>query len=36
MRRNVSLVKLFLLKSIKTLQNLDKQKQTNNVSKSSC
>ena len=33
MRRKVPVVKLFLLKSIKTLQNLE-IKQTNNVSKS--
>ena len=35
MRKNVSAVKLFLFKTVKTVQHLDKEKQTNNVSKSS-
>ena len=35
MRRNVSVIQLSLLKTIKTLENLDKKKQINNVVKSS-
>ena len=35
MRRNVPVIKLSLLKTIRALQNLDKQKQINNVVKSS-
>ena len=35
MMENLSVVKLFLLKTIKTLQNFHKQKETNNAFKSS-
>ena len=35
MRKNVSAVKLFLLRAIKTVKHFGRSKRTNNVSKSS-